>query len=58
MNRLFCLLLTKKGRLGLCECQGIPTVVTQAYLVAISVIMSWQLSRFEEVGHRYARLLL
>lgn len=29
--------------------QGIPTVVTQGYLVMISVIMAWQLSRFEEV---------
>ena len=29
--------------------QGIPTIVTQCYLVMISVIMAWQLSRFEEV---------
>lgn len=29
--------------------QGIPTVVTQGYLVMVSVIMAWQLSRFEEV---------
>ncbi|CBN74004.1 conserved unknown protein [Ectocarpus siliculosus] len=28
--------------------KGIPTVVTQAYLVATSIIMAWQLSRFEE----------
>ncbi|KAG5191610.1 presenilin [Tribonema minus] len=28
--------------------KGLPTVVTQAYLVATSVIMAWQLSRFDE----------
>lgn len=28
--------------------KGIPTWVTQGYLVMISVIMAWQLSRFEE----------
>ncbi|CAN0113460.1 unnamed protein product, partial [Ectocarpus fasciculatus] len=28
--------------------KGIPTVVTQGYLVATSIIMAWQLSRFEE----------
>ncbi|CAN0198376.1 unnamed protein product [Scytosiphon promiscuus] len=28
--------------------KGIPTTVTQAYLVATSIIMAWQLSRFEE----------
>ncbi|CAM9172670.1 unnamed protein product, partial [Phaeothamnion confervicola] len=27
---------------------GIPTIVTQGYLVATSVIMAWQLSRFDE----------
>jgi len=28
--------------------KGIPTIVTQGYLVATSIIMAWQLSRFEE----------
>ena len=28
--------------------KGIPMIITQAYLVAISVIMAWQLSHFED----------
>lgn len=36
------------GVLAIFYKKGIPTVVTQGYLVCTSVIMAWQLSRFEE----------
>lgn len=36
------------GILSIFYQKGIPTVVTQAYLVCTSVILAWQLSRFDE----------
>ena len=39
--------------------KGIPMVVTQGYLVCTSVLMAWQLSKFEEwTGRRWARRLV
>jgi len=39
--------------------KGIPMVITQGYLVCTSVLMAWQLSKFEEwTGRCWARRLV